>query len=349
MIRTITILLVLATTTIITYADNNNVNVLQTSTPLHVDGLVAATFTPFDADFKIDTSMVQEQAAYLNATGVKYVFVSGTTGESVKLSTTERLSQAKLWVQLAKQYNLKTIIHVGADCLEDAKMMASNAVEIGADAVAAMPPSFFKPATIPALVAFMSAIANEASSLPFYYYHIPSMDGVIFPMFDFVSGMNENGAKNFAGVKYTGLYQYPGFMDAARILGGFNGKYEVLCGRDEMMIEALAAGIKGFVGSQYNFAGDVYNQIREAFGKNDLSTARKIQLNAINLLQVGASSLGKAQNGMKAIMNLAVKVGEARLPNLPLDDGMKSTIKTGVQNWCTNEGNAISAKICSEL
>ena len=69
----------------------------------------------------------------------------------------------------------------------------------------------------------------------------------------------------------------------------------------------------------------------------------------INLLQVGASSLGKAQNGMKAIMNLAVKVGEARLPNLPLDDGMKSTIKTGVQNWCTNEGNAISAKICSEL
>ena len=195
----------------------------------------------------------------------------------------------------------------------------------------------------------MSAIADGGSSLPFYYYHIPSMDGVIFPMYDFVKGMHENGAKNFVGVKYTGLYQYPGFMDAARILGNFDGKYEVLCGRDEMMLEALAAGIKGFVGSQYNFAGDVYNQVRNAFYENDFENARKLQLNAINLLQVGASSLGKAQNGMKAIMDLAVKVGEARLPNLPLDDDMKHTIKTGVTAWCDNEGNALSAKLCTEL
>ena len=45
---------------------------------------------------------------------------------------------------MAKQYNLKTIIHVGADSLEDAKLMATNAANIGADAIAAMPPSFFK-------------------------------------------------------------------------------------------------------------------------------------------------------------------------------------------------------------
>ena len=113
-------------------------------TPLRVEGLVAATFTPFDKNFKVDASIVPEQAAYLNATGVKYVFVSGTTGESVKLTTTERLNQAQAWVTAAKQYNLKTIIHVGADSLEDAKLMATNAANIGADAIAAMPPSFFK-------------------------------------------------------------------------------------------------------------------------------------------------------------------------------------------------------------
>jgi N-acetylneuraminate lyase len=113
-------------------------------TPLRVDGLVAATFTPFDENFKVDASIVPQQAAYLNATGVKYVFVSGTTGESVKLTTTERLNQAQAWVTAAKQYNLKTIIHVGAESLEDAKVMAANAVSIGADAIAAMPPSFFK-------------------------------------------------------------------------------------------------------------------------------------------------------------------------------------------------------------
>merc|ERR1711871_621110 len=206
---------------------------VQATEPLRVDGLVAATFTPFTESMAVNPSAVEKQASWLNATGVKYVFVSGTTGESVKLTLSERLSQAKLWVELAKKYGMKTIIHVGAESLEDAKSMASNAQEIGADAVGAMPPSFFKPASVEALAAHMSAIALSAPKLPFYYYHIPSMDGVIFPMYEFVQAIEKTKASNFAGIKYTGLYQYPGFMDAARILAYKGGKYEVLSGRDE--------------------------------------------------------------------------------------------------------------------
>lgn len=32
----------------------------------------------------------------------------------------------------------------------------------------------------------MSSIAKEAPDLPFYYYHIPSMTGVEFSMYDFM-------------------------------------------------------------------------------------------------------------------------------------------------------------------
>ena len=50
----------------------------------------------------LNPSAVEDQAAWLNETGVKYVFVSGTTGESVKLTLNERLSQAKAWVEWQK-------------------------------------------------------------------------------------------------------------------------------------------------------------------------------------------------------------------------------------------------------
>jgi|EP00945_MAST-04E_sp_MAST-4E-sp1_P002144 N-acetylneuraminate lyase len=314
--------------------------------PLRVHGLVAATFTPFTESMAINPNAVEKQAAWLNKTGVKYVFVSGTTGESVKLTLNERLSQAKLWVELAKKYGMTTIIHVGAECLEDAKTMASNAQSIGADAVGAMPPSFFKPASVEALAAHMSAIALSAPKLPFYYYHIPSMDGVVFPMYDFVQAMEKTETSNFAGIKYTGLYQYPGFMDAARILAYKGGRYEVLSGRDEMMLEALAAGIKGFVGSQFNFVGDLYNKIRHAFEAMDLDTARNLQLIAINLLEIEKSAPPTA-NAVKYVMGKAVEdIGPARLPNLPLSAETKASIDSSFASWCNDLSTADRPQLC---
>ena len=60
--------------------------------------------------------------------------------------------------------------------------------------------------------------------------HIPSMTGYSKPMIDFVRAI-EPLAANFAGVKYTGLYTTPGFMDVQRILDYKAGKFEVCTAR----------------------------------------------------------------------------------------------------------------------
>ena len=52
-----------------------------------------------------------------------------------------------------------------------------------------MPPVFFKPANTEALAHTMAAIASAAPTLPFLYYHIPSMTGVAF----------KDGMMGFAG------------------------------------------------------------------------------------------------------------------------------------------------------
>ena len=47
---------------------------------------------------------------------------------------------------------------------------SAHAEENGANAVAAMPPTYIRPGTLNALVVTMAAIAGAAPTTPFYYY-----------------------------------------------------------------------------------------------------------------------------------------------------------------------------------
>jgi hypothetical protein len=64
--------------------------------------------------------------------------------------------------------------------------------------------SYFKPAGLSDLIDWCATIAAEAPGLPFYYYDIPSMSGVSFPIDRFLI---EGSARipSLAGVKFTNL------------------------------------------------------------------------------------------------------------------------------------------------
>jgi N-acetylneuraminate lyase len=81
------------------------------ASPLRIDGLVAAVFSPFDKDSNLDLSVVPAQHAYLNATGVDWVFVGGTTGESLKLTKDERKDLNVAWIKAGSN----VIAHCGAE------------------------------------------------------------------------------------------------------------------------------------------------------------------------------------------------------------------------------------------
>ena len=89
-------------------------------------GLTAATHTPFNADGELNLAVVEKQAEHLLRSGVNAVFIGGSTGESHSLSLTERMALAERWVAVAKGSALGIVVHVGGNCLADARALASQ-------------------------------------------------------------------------------------------------------------------------------------------------------------------------------------------------------------------------------
>lgn len=244
-------------------------------------GLIAATFTPYDANGALNLSLIDAYAQLLVDDGVRGVFIGGSTGESALLTTEERLRLTERWCVVAKN-RLEVIVHVGHASLEEARTLASHAEQNGATAVSALAPYYFKPASMEALVASMAHVAAASPNLPFYYYHIPALTGVGGSMVQFLEQATSR-IPNLGGIKFT----HEDLMDYAAALEFDPGHYEIFFGRDEILLSAMALGATSAVGSTYNLWPSVYQQIAEALAKGDLEVAQTHQRTARRLIQVG--------------------------------------------------------------
>ena len=276
-----------------------------------ISGLVAAAYTPFDDAGRLKLSVVPQQAEYFRDAGVSAVFACGTSGEALSLTMHERQRVAEAW-QHASAGTLPVMVHVGHNCQPEAVGLAAHAEEIGAAAVAAMAPSYFRPATVDDLVEFLVPIAEAAPSLRFYYYDIPSLTGVRFPADLFLERAAAR-IPTLAGIKYTS----DDLLSLQFCLRFENGKYEMLFGNDELLLLGLTLGCQGAVGSTYNYAAPVYQRVIEAWKRHDLATCRREQATAAELVKT-ILPFGVLRAG-KAIMQMqGIDCGSARSPIHPM-------------------------------
>jgi dihydrodipicolinate synthase/N-acetylneuraminate lyase len=205
-------------------------------TSTHLKGLIAAPFTAFHLDGTLHLEMIDRQAHSLAANGIVGAFVCGTTGEGLSLTTEERMQVAERWMAAAPA-SLRIIVHVGHHAIGDCQRLARHAAEIGAAAIGTLAPSFFKAACVSDLVDFCSGVASSAPELPFYYYHIPTMTGVSLPCVDFLTAAGGR-IPNLAGLKFT----FENLMDFLACVQLEGGRYDVIFGRDEILLAGLALG-----------------------------------------------------------------------------------------------------------
>ncbi|MCW5624390.1 MAG: dihydrodipicolinate synthase family protein [Burkholderiales bacterium] len=286
--------------------------------------IIAAAFTPFDAAGNLAVERIAPQVYSLVDDGVDGAFVCGTTGEGAALTTAERKRVAEAWVAAAPK-GFKVIVHVGHAAVAEAAELAAHAQSIGAYAVAAVAPYFLKPRNGAEVVASLAPIAAAAPKLPFFHYHIPSVSGVTVPAAD-VAREALSTIPNFAGTKFTGN----DLGDLGRVLDVIGEDRDLFFGLDDMLLPAVALGVRSAVGMTFNYTGKVARNLANAYDANDMVTARAQQKIIRDLL--GAAAPHGLINGLKGLAPIVgVDCGPCRAPLTTLSAAEAAGLEQSLQ------------------
>lgn len=287
-----------------------------------IKGLVPAPFTPMTETGAVDYDKIELQATLFKKHNLSGVFVCGTTGEGLSLTMDERKKVVEEWAKYTDE-SLRLIVHVGNDCLENAKDLASHAQKAGAFAVSTIGPVFFKPKNTELLADWCQQIAASAPSIPFYYYHIPGLTGLNFPMIDFLP-LLEARIPNLGGIKYSNENHF----DMSCCIRYKNYKYDVFFGMDEILLSGFMAGARAAVGSFYNTCPGIFNEIINLFQKGEIEKAAELQKRVQDLARIYFKFGGNVGVGKAILRAGGVNIGPARLPLPNLEKEQFEKLKT---------------------
>lgn len=286
---------------------------MESGMPDRFRGLVAAPFTPFKADGTLALERIDGLADQLVTQGVRGAFVCGTTGEGASLSTAERMQVAEQWVTSSRG-RLELFIHVGHCSGVDARTLAAHAQQIGADAISCLAPYFFKPRSVDELADFCGYVAAAAPGLPFYYYHIPSLTNATFAMREFLP-VAARTIRTLAGIKYT----FEDVADFAACVAFEGGRFDMLFGRDELLLAGMDAGATGAIGSTYNFMASVYHALIAHRSRGDRAASESEQARANRIIEVMVRH-GGLRAGKRMMAMAGIDCGPVRLPLVELSE-----------------------------
>jgi N-acetylneuraminate lyase len=202
----------------------------------------------------------------------------------MSLNVEERKKLLEAWVDCrAKNKNpdFRIFVHVGSSNLYEAAEMAEHAQAFGANGIAMVPTFYFRPRSLSDLIDQCKFVASAAPEVPFYYYNIPSMTGVNFPLTSFIeSAIRE--IPTFSGLKNS----FNDLVDYQQCLHLAKEDYAMYWGTDEVFMMVYAAGNRHYVGSTYNFMGDIYFKMLDAYHAANFEKLNTLQAEATEIYKV---------------------------------------------------------------
>ena len=265
--------------------------------------MIPALVTPFTDDGKkVDEERLRRLISHLMGLGVTGLVPCGTTGEFQNISEQERRHVVEIAIDEANG-RIPVIAGTGASGTDLAIEKTKHAKDAGADAVVIVTPYYHKPANR-GLYEHYRKIA-EAVDIPIVLYNIPQATGVTLPwqiVEDLVDIPNIVGLKDSSGeLRYI-----------FTVLEKVGDRLPVMCGHDEVVLSALAAGCAGVILASANVFPDYHLKILKAVQDGKLDEARRTQL-AIQKMSRFMAKSGPVAT--KAALNMiGIPVGPVRLP-----------------------------------
>ena len=106
-------------------------------------GIFPAFYACYDAQGRVSPEAAGALARHLLERGVKGLYVGGSSGECIYQSVAERKTTLEA-VMDAVGGKLTVIAHVACNNTADSRALAAHAQRLGVDAIAAIPPIYFK-------------------------------------------------------------------------------------------------------------------------------------------------------------------------------------------------------------
>lgn len=279
-------------------------------------GVIPAFYACYDREGNISPQAVRDLTGYLVKQGVKGVYVNGSSGECIYLSVDEKKMVLEN-VMEAAQGKLTVIAHVACNNTRDSQELAAHAQKAGADAIAAIPPIYFR---LPehAIARYWNDISDAAPDTDFIIYNIPQLAGVTLTLGLFAQ-MRKNprviGVKNSSmPVQDIQMFKEAGGDDCII----FNGP-------DEQFISGRVMGAQGAIGGTYSAMPDLFLKMDELISGGQLEEARRLQYEVDSVIYKMCSARGNMYGVIKEILKLnhGLELGGVRspLPSLEESDG----------------------------
>lgn len=274
--------------------------------------LFAATYAPMHTNYELNLDVVESYAGLIKNNRIDGVFINGSTGDFVSLSTSERQELLTEWAKHSGE-NLYLINHVGHTNLVEAQKLAKHSND-KADAIAALAPFYFVPRSSNQLVEYCASIAENAPDLPFYYYHLPALTGVQFSMVEFAQKAKKE-ISTFAGIKFS-----ENNVVEFQKLNCKEPGLDIFFGVDQAFLSSLPLNTKGWVGSTYNHLAPLYHKIQKAFCQGDFEEANHLQTLSINFIEVLSKYGGFNGAGKSFMKKIGIDCGPSRFPHSTLSE-----------------------------
>lgn len=283
-------------------------------------GIIPAFYACYDENGEIDGDRVQALTKYFVDKGVKGVYVNGSSGECIYQSVEDKKKVLEN-VMKAAEGKLTVIAHVACNNTKDSQELAAHAESLGVDAIAAIPPIYFR---LPeySIAQYWNDISTAAPNTDFVIYNIPQLAGVALTPSLFKT-MREN--PNVIGVKNSSMP----VQDIQMFKMDAGDDYVVFNGPDEQFISGRVMGADGGIGGTYGVMPELFLKMDECIANKDFETARKIQYDVDKIIYKMCSGHGNMYAIIKEILkeNEGLELGSVRAPLTPAAKEDEAVIK----------------------
>jgi 4-hydroxy-2-oxoglutarate aldolase len=274
---------------------------------MKLHGIIPPIATPFDHNGDLYKVKVQHNVEKWNRTGLAGYVVCGSTGESVHLTTEEKL---KLWDWVAEYAASDKILlaGTGVESVRETVALTNAAADRGYKAAMVRTPHYYKNLInrTDAQVLYYRAVADQAK-IPIFIYNWPQVTGVDISIEAVVTLSHH---PNMFAIKESSGNLEKCIQMIKEVKPGF----QVLTGSAPILAPSLAVGCAGAVLAFANAAPYATVSIWEAHRTREFAAAMDWQNRIIRAAQLVTVKYGVP--GLKYAMDLNGYYGGP--PRLPL-------------------------------